>query len=84
MAGITSTVLLGLAGINAAKSLFDNGPAAPVLPTAPAPVDMSSAGAAAEMARRRAAVGARRNGTLITGPSGVAPAPVVRKTLLGS
>lgn len=85
MAGVSATIALGLAGYSAFKSLTDKGPQAPTLPTAPPPVDTTAATAAGVAARQKATAPSNRNGTLLTGPSGVqAPAATTRKTLLGS
>lgn len=84
MAAATA-IMLGLAGVSAAQSIFSKGPSAPTLPSAPAPVDPASAVSAGAAQRKKAASTFSARSTLLTGPAGVtAPPPVTRKTLLGS
>ncbi len=82
MAAVSSLIALGIAGYGAYKSITDKGPEAPIVPPPPAPADLSTPAAAGVARRARAP---RRDPSLLTGPLGVAtPAPVTRKTLLGS
>lgn len=84
MAGVSGAIMLGLAGYSAYKSLTDKGPDAAKVPSAPPPVDTAAAAAAGVRTRKKSDT-AGRNATLLTGPMGVTtPAPVTRKTLLGS
>jgi hypothetical protein len=79
MAGITATVLLGLAAASTAKTLMDKGPAKPALPPAPPPDTKLNAAATAHAIRqKRKGQAFAPRPTLLTGPQGVQ-----RSTLLG-
>jgi hypothetical protein len=75
--------------VNKAEQVLGGGPASagmtPGQVTAPPTLDAPSMAAVAERrARRSLLTSPARNGTMLTGPSGLAtPAPTQRKTLLG-
>ena len=90
MAGVSSAIALGLAGVSAFKSFTQKAPDAPAMPSVPSapkvdPMAMDViARQAAATQRRRAAATPGLPSTILTGPAGVQPpAPVAYKSLLG-
>lgn len=88
MAVATSTLIAGglAAGMlyNATRNKAPKMPALPAIPEPPPPLDRTPVEAARRAVRRKAGQSSRTR-TLLTGPQGLTdPAPVQRKTLLGS